>query len=235
MTTQRFVDRTFQLWEYRVSHGSLLIRSPQGADAKKNVDIVCTGVEYLAAPRFMRGVEVTEPTIEELRHLEQLLGKQLTASSVVILASAGQRFQIVSASFKVEENEKDIFESSFEWFRAEKGATQIAQEGGRHAGQLQQFLKQTPDQLQRTIRSFDKQIAKHEGWIADPASKVPNFSQLRPEHQQNLIHHWKQDIARHQELRSTAQDVLKGLPWWLQIAGMRTSFTFVTWAIWFGN
>jgi uncharacterized protein RhaS with RHS repeats len=95
---------------------------------------------------------------------------------------------------------------------AAKGATQIAQEGGRHAGQFQQFLKQTPDQLQRTIRSFDKQIAKHEGWIADPTSKVPNFSQLRPEHQQNLIHHWKQDIVRHQELRSIAQDVLKGLP-----------------------
>jgi RHS repeat-associated protein len=88
-------------------------------------------------------------------------------------------------------------------------ATQIAQEGGRHAGQLQQFLKQTPDQLQRTIRSFDKLIAKHEGWIADPASKVPNFSQLRPEHQQNLLHHWRQDIARHQELRSIAQDILK--------------------------
>jgi hypothetical protein len=91
------------------------------------------------------------------------------------------------------------------------GATQIAQEGGRHAGQLQQFPKQTPDQLQRTIRSFDKQIAKHEGWIADPSSKVQNFSQLRPEHQRNLLHHWGQDIARHQELRSIAQDVLKGL------------------------
>jgi RHS repeat-associated protein len=94
---------------------------------------------------------------------------------------------------------------------AAKSATQIAQEGGRHAGQLGQFLKQTPDQLQRTIRSFDKNIAKHEGWIADPASKVQNFSQLRTEHQQNLLHHWQQDIIRHQELKSIAQDVLKGL------------------------
>lgn len=114
MTTQCFANRTFQLWEYRVSHGSLLIRSPQGADVKKNVDLVFTGVEYLGAPRFMRGVDVVEPTIEELRHLEQMLGKQLTASTVVILASAGQRFPIVAASFKVEENERDIFESPFE-------------------------------------------------------------------------------------------------------------------------
>lgn len=114
MTTQRFTNRKFQLWEYRVSHGSLLIRSPQGPDEKKNVDIVCAGVEYLAAPRFLRGVEVVEPTREELRLLEQTLGKQLAASSVVILASSGQRFPIVAASFKVEENERDIFESPFE-------------------------------------------------------------------------------------------------------------------------
>ena len=89
-------------------------------------------------------------------------------------------------------------------------ATRIAQEGGKHAGQLRQFMKQTPEQLQKTINSFDKNIAKHEGWIANPESKVPNFSQLRPEHQENLIHHWQQDVSRHQELKSIAQDVLGG-------------------------
>ena len=62
----------------------------------------------------MRGVELAKPTLEELRQLEQTLGKQLTASSVVILVSAGQRFPVVAASFKVEENERDVFESAFE-------------------------------------------------------------------------------------------------------------------------
>ncbi len=114
MTTQRYVNRTFQLWEYRVSHGSLLIRSPQGAETKNNVDIVFIGIEYLAAPRFLRGVEIAEPTNEELRQLEARLGKRLTESSIVILVSAGQRFPIVAASFKVEENELDIFESPFQ-------------------------------------------------------------------------------------------------------------------------
>jgi len=66
-------------------------------------------------------------------------------------------------------------------------------------------------ELQKTIRSFDKQILKHEEWIKDPTSKVKNFNELRPEHQQNLLHHWQQDIVRHQELKSMAQDVLKGL------------------------
>ncbi len=113
MTTQRFANRTFQLWEYRVSHGSLLIRSPQNTDSKINVDIICAGVEYLAAPRFLRGLEILEPTLDELQQLEKMLGKQLSASSVRILASSGQRFPVVAASFALEENEHDIFESPF--------------------------------------------------------------------------------------------------------------------------
>ena len=40
-----FSGRTFQLWEYRVSHGSLLIRSPKGEDVAMNIDIICVGVE----------------------------------------------------------------------------------------------------------------------------------------------------------------------------------------------
>lgn len=108
-------NRTFQLWEYRVSHGSLLIRSPQGTDSKVNVDLVCSGVEYLAVPRFLRGLEIVEPTQEELQCLERLLSRPLSASTVRILASSGQRFPIVAASFKLGENERDICESPFAW------------------------------------------------------------------------------------------------------------------------
>jgi hypothetical protein len=47
-----FIDRTFQLWEYRVSHSSLLNRSPKSPGVSTNIDLICTGVEYLAVPRF---------------------------------------------------------------------------------------------------------------------------------------------------------------------------------------
>ena len=94
--------------------------------------------------------------------------------------------------------------------RAPRSATQIAREGGRHAGQLKQFEKQTPRQLQKTIRSFDKQISKHKAWIKNPTLKVKNFSSLSKKHQKNIIHHWQQDIIRHRELKSIARDVLKG-------------------------
>jgi hypothetical protein len=48
-----FTDRAFQLWEYKVSHGSLLIRSPKGPEISTNIDLVCVGVEYPAAPRHI--------------------------------------------------------------------------------------------------------------------------------------------------------------------------------------
>lgn len=88
-------------------------------------------------------------------------------------------------------------------------ATKIAEQGGKHSGQLTQLLKQTPEQLRKSIGSFENQISKHESWIRDPTSKVPDFCSLRPEHQQNLLYHWNQDVLRHQELRSIAQDVLR--------------------------
>lgn len=90
-----------------------------------------------------------------------------------------------------------------------KGAFKIAQEGGRHAGQLKQFLKQDATQLGRSIRKFDKNIAKHEKWITDPKSKIPEWNTFSAERQANTIHHWQQDIARARELQSIAKEVAK--------------------------
>lgn len=114
-------DRTFKVWEYQVSHGQLLIRSPKSpaTDASPerltNVDLVCLGVEYMAVPRAFRGLEIQSPRSDELRDLEAVLGKPLQENDVRILVSAGRRFPIVAASFDISENEWDIFESPFEF------------------------------------------------------------------------------------------------------------------------
>ncbi len=108
-----FPDRTFQLWEYRVSHGSLLIRSPIGPGVSTNVDLVCVGVIYLAAPRHMRGLELVEGTVDEIKMLRELLGKDVEPASVRVIVSAGHRFPIVAANFKISENQHDIFHSPF--------------------------------------------------------------------------------------------------------------------------
>ncbi|POZ50297.1 hypothetical protein [Methylovulum psychrotolerans] len=64
LTQRTFLGRTFQLWEYHVSHGSLLIRSPKSLDEATNIDIICSGVDYLSAPRFIYNLEITEPIVD---------------------------------------------------------------------------------------------------------------------------------------------------------------------------
>ncbi|SHI16108.1 RHS repeat domain-containing protein, partial [Desulfofustis glycolicus] len=90
-----------------------------------------------------------------------------------------------------------------------QSAYDIAVGGGRHAGQLRQFMNQNSKQLFKSIKSYNKRISEHKSWIKNPSSKVPNFNSLSREHQGNLIHHWNQDIKRAKELKSIAKKVLK--------------------------
>jgi hypothetical protein len=114
-------DRVFKVWEYQVSHGQLLIRSPKAPatstapERLTNVDLVCSGVEYMSLPRVLHGVELAQPSREEVEQLGSLLGRQIEAGSIRILASGGKRFPVVAASFSLSENDWDIFESPFEF------------------------------------------------------------------------------------------------------------------------
>ncbi len=107
-------DRKFQLWEYRVSHGSLLIRSPKKGDQRFNVDIKFFGVEYVAVPRHLKEIVKLEVNEEEAKYVEHLLGKPVKKDYVFILESSTGRHVIVAAKMKVEENELDIFDSPFD-------------------------------------------------------------------------------------------------------------------------
>jgi hypothetical protein len=114
-------DRVFKVWEYQVSHGQLLIRSPQAPatntspERTTNVDLVCLGVEYMALPRAFRGLALVHPTRNELEQLESLLGRPIDSSNVRMLASEGKRFPVIASSFSLSENDWDIFESPFEF------------------------------------------------------------------------------------------------------------------------
>ncbi len=104
-----------------MSHGQLLIRSPQAPatntspERTTNVDLVCLGVEYMALPRAFRGLALVQPTGNELEQLESLLGRPIDSSNVRMLASEGKRFPVIASSFSLSENDWDIFESPFEF------------------------------------------------------------------------------------------------------------------------
>lgn len=114
-------ERDFKVWEYQVSHGQLLIRSPispatdRAPERVTNIDIVCTGVEYMSLPRLLRGIVMAPATLEEVRYIGALLGKTLTRDTTATLASNDRRFHVVASSFVISENDWDIFDSPFEF------------------------------------------------------------------------------------------------------------------------
>jgi len=106
-------NRRFQVWEYHVSHGSLLVRSPKHEDEPTNVDIMFAGVEYMALPRHLKSVEITDASTGEIKDLSALLGKNLESKAITILIAEGNRYPVVAAGKKIVETDMDIFDSPF--------------------------------------------------------------------------------------------------------------------------
>ena len=108
-----YLNRKFQLWEYRVSHGSLLVRSPKGHDTTTNVDLVFDGVEYICCPRMLRGVELVAATAEDIQRVRQHVGEVREPDRLFVLVSDGARHFIVASSCRIDEHTADIFNSPF--------------------------------------------------------------------------------------------------------------------------
>jgi hypothetical protein len=127
-STPRTDDRDFKVWEYQISHGQLLIRSPKAPatdvspERRTNIDLVFLGVEYMSLPRVFRGLTLDRATAEELQLLEATLGKAPEPDCVRMLVSSGKRFPVIAASVVVSENEWDIFNSPFEFRSQFRGA-----------------------------------------------------------------------------------------------------------------
>lgn len=90
-----------------------------------------------------------------------------------------------------------------------KQASRQAFLGGKYTGQLEQLLKQDTKQLQKSIKSFDKNIKEHKQWIKDPTIKCKNWHEMRLEHQKALLDHWKKDAQRARNYKTMAKQVLK--------------------------
>ena len=80
-----------------------------------NLDIVFMGVDYVAVPRLLQGLELVEPLPAEVESVRSILGNTIEPEALKIIASGGKRFSIVASCFKVIENDWDIFDSPFEF------------------------------------------------------------------------------------------------------------------------
>jgi len=109
-----FPGRRFQLWLYKVSHGSLLVRSPKGPDVGTNVDLMFAGVEFVELPRHLRGVEFDHGSSDDVRRAEDAIGHAVDPGRVFVLRTDGRRHVVVAAGFEVREHEDDLFSDPFE-------------------------------------------------------------------------------------------------------------------------
>jgi hypothetical protein len=91
-----------------------------------------------------------------------------------------------------------------------RGAYDIAKAGGANHGWYLQQLGLDDEKLEKGIRSYQKQIAKHRKWPDNPREKISGFDGLHPNRQRNLIEHkWPGDIQRHQDQMAILNGILK--------------------------
>jgi len=110
---QKF-ERSFQVWEYWVSHSQLLVRSPAEISYPRNIDITFAGVQYMELPAIMPDLELVDPLPEEQLRATELVGRPVPIEQVFVLVTGGHRYLVVAGGMWVAENDLPFMESSLE-------------------------------------------------------------------------------------------------------------------------
>jgi len=122
--------RRFQVWDYQVSHGQLLIRSPQcpatnlEPEQKTNIDLIFWGVKYLSLPAVLNAPRIVAATDLEVVTFSKVVGQTLSADSLHVLYAQEQRHIVIADKLLVYENDWDIFESPLEFRSQYRGDKQ---------------------------------------------------------------------------------------------------------------
>lgn len=92
---------------------------------------------------------------------------------------------------------------------AEGGPYEVAKKGGRHAGLLRVYQRNSTEEIQRALRSYERQVALHRRKLESPEQFVPAWAGKSPRAQHGLLHHWQDDVARNQELAEVMRGILQ--------------------------
>lgn len=92
----------------------------------------------------------------------------------------------------------------------EKTPFEVARDGGKHSGFLDNYKKRSVHEIRSGIKSLKKQISKHKDCIENPQKYYPDFYELDPRHQEDLIKvKWPGDIARQTDHLNILEELLK--------------------------
>ncbi len=78
-----------------------------------------------------------------------------------------------------------------------------------HVKMVRDYLSKPAKEVQKGIKSYEKQIALHQEKIANPSKFIPHWDKLHPERQQALINKkWPAEIQCYTEQRNILQSIL---------------------------
>ena len=75
---------------------------------------------------------------------------------------------------------------------APRSAYEIAKAGGRQAGLLRTYQAKSTAEIQRALRSYERQVALHRQKVHSPEQFIQEWDQKSPRVQQALLRHWQE-------------------------------------------
>jgi hypothetical protein len=105
-------NRTFQVWDYTVSHGMLLIRSP-GDDEKPTIDVVFYGTQFMSVPRHIGEISVRSGDADARRAVASFWSKLADRDEVFVITGNEATHYVVAAGVKVTEHHNGMSWNAF--------------------------------------------------------------------------------------------------------------------------
>lgn len=99
-------SRRFRVWDYGVSHGQLVLRSPGEEEGGPHLDLHFSGVEYLRLPTYLTGIRLVTAGAVELDEVAGALpAPRREGREIFVLSSEARRFVVVATELRIVETE----------------------------------------------------------------------------------------------------------------------------------
>ncbi len=92
---------------------------------------------------------------------------------------------------------------------ARQDAYEIAKAGGRHAGLFRTYQGKNLAEVQRALRSYERQVDLHQQKLSSPERFVKDWTKRSIRTQQGLLRHWQEDLVRNRELAEVMRGILQ--------------------------
>jgi hypothetical protein len=196
----------------RIHHGNYCAEPEQHAQTARTINSKAAGRLLAAGGIYNGNTEDFAKTAQQLggdapAGYEQVLNSNTAGTAIAIASVAAGlglgRLSTLSEAERLSKLAKsDVLTAN--------SLANVAKQ--RYPKQYEQYSKLPDQNLDKAISKHAKQITEHTEYLNDPIKRkvhVPRWDTLTSQHQENLMHHWQQDVKRHEAYMSIAKDILK--------------------------